>query len=86
MGIAIWLEVVGIERSRELAIASCGNAALAAAVIARASNRPLRVFVPTWADDSVIARLRELDAQIEVCPAATTTRRATPACSGCARP
>ena len=34
----------------------------------RVSNRPLRVFVPTWADDSVIARLRELDAQIEVCP------------------
>ena len=68
MGVAIWLEVVGIERSRELAVASCGNAALAAAVIARASNRPLRVFVPTWADDSVIARLRELDAQIEVCP------------------
>ena len=33
-----------------------------------ASNRPLRVFVPTWADDSVVARLRELDAQIQVCP------------------
>ena len=26
------------------------------------------MFVPTWADDSVLARLRELDAQIEVCP------------------
>ena len=68
MGIAIWLDVVGIARSRELAIASCGNATLAAAVIASASNRPLRVFVPTWADDSVVERLRELDAQIQVCP------------------
>ena len=68
MGIAIWLEVVGIERSRELAVASCGNAALAAAVVARAVNRPLRVFVPTWADDAVVSRLRELDAQIEECP------------------
>ena len=40
MGVAIWLEVVGIERSRELAIASCGNAALSAAVIARAVEPP----------------------------------------------
>ena len=68
MGLAIWLEVVGIDRSRELVVASCGNAALSAAVVARASNRVLRVFVPTWADDSVVARLRGLDAQIEVCP------------------
>jgi len=68
MGIAIWLEIVGIDRARELVVASCGNAALAAAVIARAANRPLRVFVPTWADDAVVARLGKLDAQIEVCP------------------
>ena len=42
MGLAIWLDVVQIDRSRPLAIASCGNAALAAAVIARAAARPSR--------------------------------------------
>jgi threonine synthase len=68
MGLAIWLEVVEIERTRPLAIASCGNAALAAAVIARAAARPLRVFVPTWSDEHIVARLRELGAEIEICP------------------
>jgi threonine synthase len=52
---------------RELAIASCGNAALAAAVVARAAGRPIRVFVPTWADEHVLRRLRDLEAAIEVC-------------------
>ncbi len=51
----------------DLAIASCGNAALAAAVVARASSWPLRVFVPTWADPAVVERLRSLDAVVEVC-------------------
>jgi threonine synthase len=51
---------------RELAIASCGNAALAAAVVAKAADRRLRVFVPTWADERVVARLRELGATVEV--------------------
>lgn len=51
---------------RELAVASCGNAALAAAVVARAAERPIRVFVPTWADEAVVRRLRELGATIEV--------------------
>ncbi|HEY5650265.1 MAG TPA: pyridoxal-phosphate dependent enzyme [Acidimicrobiia bacterium] len=51
----------------ELAIASCGNAALAAAVVARAEERPLRVFIPTWADRSIVAELERLDARIEVC-------------------
>ena len=54
-------------QDRELAIASCGNAALAAAVVARAAGRPIRVFVPTWADPAVVRRLRELEATIEVC-------------------
>jgi threonine synthase len=43
---------------RELAIASCGNAALAAAVVARAAERPIRVFVPTWADRATGSRSR----------------------------
>ena len=51
----------------DLAIASCGNAALGAAVIARAAERTLRVFVPTWADPVVLARLEALGAAIEVC-------------------
>jgi threonine synthase len=53
-----------------LAIASCGNAALAAAVVARAAGRSLDVFVPTWADPLVVARLCELGANVVACPRA----------------
>jgi threonine synthase len=53
---------------RGLAIASCGNAALAAAVVARAAARPLEVFIPTDADLRVVARLESLGARIAVCP------------------
>jgi threonine synthase len=68
MGLLIHLAVVdrlGLSPGgevRDLAIASCGNAALAAAVVARAGGRPLQVFVPTWGDPGVIARLEELGA------------------------
>ncbi|MDP3984022.1 MAG: PLP-dependent lyase/thiolase [Acidimicrobiia bacterium] len=55
------------EDESELAIASCGNAAVAAAVVARAVERPLRVFIPTWADPAVVQRLELLGARIEVC-------------------
>jgi threonine synthase len=51
----------------DLAVASCGNAALAAAVVARADLRRLRVFVPTWADPRVVDRLRSLGAAVEEC-------------------
>jgi threonine synthase len=51
-----------------LAIASCGNAALAAAVVARAAGRELRVFVPETADAWVLDRLRELGATVVTCP------------------
>ncbi len=54
--------------TEELAIASCGNAALAAAVVARAADRRLRVFVPTWAPADVLAALDELGSSVEVCP------------------
>lgn len=50
-----------------LAIASCGNAALAAAVVARAARRRLLVFVPPTAEQAVIERLQALHAEIEVC-------------------
>jgi threonine synthase len=52
----------------ELAIASCGNAALAAAVVARAAERRLRVFVPPSAAESVLDRLRSLGAEVTICP------------------
>ena len=55
-------------RRRDLAIASCGNAALAAAVVAAAGERTLRVFVAVDADPFVLARLEELGAQVAVCP------------------
>jgi threonine synthase len=71
MGLLIYLEVaerIGLAMAGEpdLAIASCGNAALAAAVVARAGDRTLQVFVPTWGDPKVIARLKELGATVNV--------------------
>ncbi len=53
---------------RPLAISSCGNAALAAAVVARAADWPLEVFVPPHAEAAVLARLTELGATIHPCP------------------
>lgn len=55
-------------RRRPLAIASCGNAALAAAVVARAADWPLQVFVPTDAEAAVLERLAALGADVRTCP------------------
>jgi threonine synthase len=52
---------------RDLAIASCGNAALAAAVLARAGGRRLTVFVPPYADPGMVRRLRALNADVVPC-------------------
>jgi len=73
MGLLLYLSVVeqiGLVPGprRELVIASCGNAALAAAVLARAADWPLRVFVPPDAPPAVVARLRALDADVVTCP------------------
>jgi threonine synthase len=54
-------------RRRRLAISSCGNAALAAAVIARAADWPLDVFIPIDAEPSVVRRLGELGARVVIC-------------------
>ncbi len=54
-------------RPAELAIASCGNAAVGAATVTAAVGRPLRVFVPADADPAVMAELERLDARVEVC-------------------
>jgi threonine synthase len=71
-GIMIYLKV--LERAGlvdpplpVLAIASCGNAALAAAVVARAAARELQVFIPHDAPAGVVARLKDLGAHVTVC-------------------
>jgi threonine synthase len=51
--------------TRPLVIASCGNAALAAAVVARAAGRRLDVFVPPDAEPAILDRLRRLGARVE---------------------
>jgi threonine synthase len=55
-------------RRPRLAIASCGNAALAAAVVASATGYPLDVYVPPQAEPAVVARLLALDAHLVPCP------------------
>lgn len=75
-GLALHLEVAerlglvtrAAHDARGLAIASCGNAALAAATLARATRRPLDVFIPADANPRVVERLQALGARIAVCP------------------
>jgi len=72
MGIMIYLQVlerIGLVRAPlpTLAIASCGNAALAAAVVARAAGRALEVFIPPDAPPAVVDRLAQLGAHRTVC-------------------
>ncbi|MFD2184742.1 pyridoxal-phosphate dependent enzyme [Rhodoplanes azumiensis] len=75
MGVMLYLRVLDAARlpladglrARKLAIASCGNAALAAAVVARAADWPLDVFIPPDASPVVVARLKDLGADITVC-------------------
>lgn len=72
-GILLQLEVArrtGLFSTKEkapLAIASCGNAALAAAIVAKAGGRALTVFIPTDADPAVVSALREHDASLTTC-------------------
>ncbi|MCP4227861.1 MAG: PLP-dependent lyase/thiolase [Actinomycetia bacterium] len=54
--------------TRDLAIASCGNAAIGAAIVAKATMRRLQVFVPSNADQAIMDRLDGLGAKITVCP------------------
>lgn len=75
MGVLLYLRVLQAARlrvgedldRRRLAIASCGNAALAAGVLARATNWPLDVFIPPDAEPAVVKRLAELGATVTVC-------------------
>ena len=96
-GVLVWLEVAELlgladpaSRPR-LAVASCGNAALAAAVVARAGGRELEVFVPTDADRAILGRLEALEARVTVClrdglPGDPTYRRLLEAVAGGAIP
>jgi threonine synthase len=71
----LWVQLEVADRSSPvraapapLAIASCGNAALAAAVMARAAGRPLRAYLPSWAAPDVLARLEAHGAELNICP------------------
>ena len=73
-GLLLYLEVVeqlglaGASAHPDLAIASCGNAALAAAVVAAAGRHRLHVFIPVDADPGIVARLTALGCVVHVCP------------------
>ena len=73
-GVLVYLQVAEalgiVDRGArpKLAIASCGNAAIAAAVLAAAAKRELRVLVPIDADATVLDRLKALGADVERCP------------------
>jgi threonine dehydratase len=66
-------------RRPRLAIASCGNAALGAAVLARAVDWPLDVYVPVWMSDGFGARLDALGATIHRCERRATDPAGDPA-------
>ena len=57
-----------LDHRAPLAIASCGNAALAAAVLARAASWPIDVYVPEWMSDVIGDRLTALGASIHRSP------------------
>jgi len=62
-GVALKLAIderLGEAADGRFAIASCGNAALAASVVARAVDHPIDVFVPTWADVGITDRIESL--------------------------
>ncbi len=61
-------EELGLTHGRPpLAIASCGNAAIAASTLARAAGWPIRVFVPMIDGGPVIDTLTALGAEINRC-------------------
>jgi threonine synthase len=63
-GLAPWRQ---ISERPPLAIASCGNAAIAASTLARAVQWPIAVHVPVAAQESVLDALQTLDADVRVC-------------------
>ena len=76
LGLAPWTDLAD---RPSLAIASCGNAAYAAATLAAAVQWPITVFVPPAGNPVVVARLRALGAQVVEC----SRRSADPAGDPC---
>lgn len=68
MAILLHLEVRRVPLRVPLAIASCGNAAIAAATLAKAAGRTVSVFVPDWVLPATREHLASLGAKIVVCP------------------
>lgn len=66
-GLALAIEVEAADDGRRLAIASCGNAALGAATVAQAAGRTIDVYIPTWADPTVVDALTGLGAELHIC-------------------
>ncbi len=76
-------EVLGVDPGGgtrpPLAIASCGNAAIAAATLAGRVGWPLRVFVPDWASPAVLGTIEALGGLITTCPRRTDDPPGDPA-------
>lgn len=72
-GTMLYLEALrGDGPKRPLAISSCGNAALAAACVARAAGYSLKGFVPEDVNPEVAELLRERGTDVAVVPRLTT--------------
>ncbi len=73
-------EVLGLLDGRPpLAIASCGNAAIAASTLAARAGWPIDVFVPEWMDEAVGRILDDLGARIHRCERRETDPPGDPA-------
>ena len=68
MGLLLHLELKRVNNRTPLSIASCGNAAFAAATLGKAAKRPVHVHIPSDAKPAVIAMLRSRGAQLTICP------------------
>jgi threonine synthase len=72
MGNILYIEVLHragmIKDKPKLAVYSCGNAALAAAAIAKAANYDIDVFIPVGVNPHVIDKLNFYEANIIECP------------------
>ena len=68
MGLLLHLELKRVSNRTPLAIASCGNAAFAAATLGRAAKRPVHVHIPPGANPVVVEMLRSRGALLTVCP------------------
>jgi threonine synthase len=81
MGTLLYLEALRAlsgNPKKTLAVYSCGNAALAAAAVARAGGYSLRAFVPEDIDPVVEAMLREREAVVEKASRTGDASRGTP--------